>query len=100
VTYSRSSFYLSPVQSFGSTIAALHPFRRDPRSMDLIPPRVLQLLDGELFKLLFGDRGHSAPFRRFSRRQQLSGNSDSCIFLQLAVGVNLLGVKLAGGTSC
>jgi hypothetical protein len=34
-----------------------HAFRRDHRAMDAIPPRILKPLDGELFKLVFGDHG-------------------------------------------
>ncbi len=32
-----------------------HAFRRDHRSMGVIPARVLEPLDGELFELVFGD---------------------------------------------
>ena len=39
-------------------------FRRDHRSMDVNPPRVLEPLDGELFELVFGDHdfGFSAIY--------------------------------------
>ncbi len=41
-----------------------HPFRRDLRSVDVIPDRVLKPLDRELFELVFGD--HPANQARFA----------------------------------
>ncbi len=38
-----------------------HAFRCDHRAMDVIPASLLEPLDGELFKLVFGDHGDIGP---------------------------------------